>query len=410
VLAAVQTLRQRAEASGNLKSTERVKVSRAQAPATGGTGTAPAAQVITIESTTPDYMYVPVYDPRVAYGDWPYSDYEPFYWYPGDYIGTGPLRWLAGIAIGAAIWGNVDWWRNRVDIDIDRYNRFNRTNIVNRDWNHNPRHRGNVPYRDAHVAQRFGDANRAASRDAFRGKADAGRRDLATKAGAAAAGAAAGAAAAKGKAAAAAKGKAAAGAKGKAAAAGKSRPSATTKHAGKGKSAAKTKTAAQTNRAKSAKSASQAARSKQASRSRAASHRPQARAHSPARQVQRHAYRPSMGGRGGGGGFRASGFRGGGGGFRGGGGRGGGRRSDVALKHDIVLLGHLDNGLGFYRFAYNGSNQAYVGVMAQEVQKVRPEAVVRGPDGYLRVHYDQLGLKFQTYRQWTASGARIPGQ
>jgi hypothetical protein len=116
-----------------------------------------------------------------------------------------------------------------------------------------------------------------------------------------------------------------------------------------------------------------------------------------------------MGGRGGGS-VRASGFRGGGGGFRGGGGRGGGgRRSDVAFKHDIVLLGHLDNGLGFYRFAYHGSNQAYVGVLAQEVQRVRPEAVVRGSDGYLRVHYDQLGLKFQTYRQWTASGGRVPG-
>ena len=113
-----------------------------------------------------------------------------------------------------------------------------------------------------------------------------------------------------------------------------------------------------------------------------------------------------MGGRGGGG-FRASGFRGGGGGSRGGG-RGGGRRSDVALKHDIVLLGHLDNGLGFYRFAYNGSNQVYVGVLAQEVQKVMPEAVVRGSDGYLRVHYDQLGLKFQTYRRWMALGAHVP--
>src|SRR5262245_65089316 len=41
---------------------------------------------------------------------------------------------------------------------------------------------------------------------------------------------------------------------------------------------------------------------------------------------------------------------------RGGGGRGG-RRSDVALKHDIIFLGRLDNGLGFYRFSYNGSNQ-----------------------------------------------------
>jgi hypothetical protein len=98
----------------------------------------------------------------------------------------------------------------------------------------------------------------------------------------------------------------------------------------------------------------------------------------------------------------------GGGGFRGGDGRGGGRRSDIALKHDVVLLGHLDNGLGFYRFAYNGSNKAYVGVMAQEVQNVVPRAVVRGRDGYLRVFYDMVGVKFETYDQWVASGEHVP--
>ena len=84
------------------------------------------------------------------------------------------------------------------------------------------------------------------------------------------------------------------------------------------------------------------------------------------------------------------------------------RRSDMMLKHDISLLGHLDNGLGFYRFSYNGSDKHYVGVMAQEVQAVVPEAVVRGSDGYLRVSYDRLGLQFQTYDQWVASGARVP--
>jgi len=84
------------------------------------------------------------------------------------------------------------------------------------------------------------------------------------------------------------------------------------------------------------------------------------------------------------------------------------RRSDMMLKHDISLLGHLDNGLGFYRFTYNGGDKAYVGVMAQEVQTVMPAAVLRDSDGYLRVFYDKLGLKFQTYDQWTASGAHVP--
>jgi hypothetical protein len=78
------------------------------------------------------------------------------------------------------------------------------------------------------------------------------------------------------------------------------------------------------------------------------------------------------------------------------------------LKHDITLLGHLDNGLGFYRFSYTGSNKAYVGVMAQEVQTTAPQAVVRESDGYLSVYYDALGVKFQTYDEWVASGGRVP--
>jgi hypothetical protein len=80
----------------------------------------------------------------------------------------------------------------------------------------------------------------------------------------------------------------------------------------------------------------------------------------------------------------------------------------MRLKHDIVLLGRVDDGLGFYRFTYNGGHTAYVGVMAQEVQSVMPKAVMRGRDGYLRVFYDKLGLTFQTYDAWIASGARIP--
>jgi hypothetical protein len=73
-----------------------------------------------------------------------------------------------------------------------------------------------------------------------------------------------------------------------------------------------------------------------------------------------------------------------------------------------MLHGHLDNGLGFYRFSYLGSHTAFVGVMAQEVQAVMPEAVTRGRDGYLRVYYDKLGVKFQTYVDWLAGGAHIP--
>lgn len=117
-----------------------------------------------------------------------------------------------------------------------------------------------------------------------------------------------------------------------------------------------------------------------------------------------------MGPRGGGASFAGRG--GGGGSFHGGGGRGGGggRRSDIALKHDVALLGHLANGLGYYRFSYIGSDKAYVGVIAQEVEEVMPKAVTRGADGYLRVYYEKLGLKLRTYRDWLTGGAKIPAE
>jgi hypothetical protein len=41
--------------------------------------------------------------------------------------------------------------------------------------------------------------------------------------------------------------------------------------------------------------------------------------------------------------------------------------------------------------------------MAQEVAAVKPEAVLRGADGYLRVHYERLGLRLQTWEQWAAA-------
>ena len=69
---------------------------------------------------------------------------------------------------------------------------------------------------------------------------------------------------------------------------------------------------------------------------------------------------------------------------------GGGRRSDIRLKQDIVPLVRLNNGLELYRFRYKGSDRTvYVGVMAQEVQKIEPSAVWRDREGYLMVNYDR---------------------
>jgi hypothetical protein len=84
-----------------------------------------------------------------------------------------------------------------------------------------------------------------------------------------------------------------------------------------------------------------------------------------------------------------------------------GHRSDIRLKEDIVPLGRLGNGIGLYRFRYKGTDHTvYVGVMAQEVQKIVPRAVSRDRDGFLRVDYDQLGIGFMTWNDYVARGGR----
>ena len=83
-------------------------------------------------------------------------------------------------------------------------------------------------------------------------------------------------------------------------------------------------------------------------------------------------------------------------------------RSDTRLKTDIVCVGKLDNGLSLYRFRYLWSDTFYVGVMAQEVERVVPDAVSRGDDGYLRVNYDRLGLRFLTWDEWVAAHKTAP--
>jgi hypothetical protein len=77
--------------------------------------------------------------------------------------------------------------------------------------------------------------------------------------------------------------------------------------------------------------------------------------------------------------------------------------SDVRLKRDIALLEWLDRGIGLYRYRYLWDDTVYVGVMAQEVARVLPDAVRRGGDGYLRVDYARLGLRLTTWDAWRAS-------
>jgi len=62
--------------------------------------------------------------------------------------------------------------------------------------------------------------------------------------------------------------------------------------------------------------------------------------------------------------------------------------SDKRLKDNIRPVGKLNNGLTVYCFNYKGDNRPQIGLLAQEVQKIKPEAVAENEDGYLMVRYD----------------------
>jgi hypothetical protein len=65
--------------------------------------------------------------------------------------------------------------------------------------------------------------------------------------------------------------------------------------------------------------------------------------------------------------------------------------------------------LQLYRYRYAWSDTLYVGVLAQEVLEVAPNAVSRGADGYLRVDYARLGLRMQLWEEWIASHSKFEG-
>jgi Protein of unknown function (DUF3300) len=111
---AVQVMRQRAQQSGNLKSTPQQVVSDQNS-------------TISIEPVSPEIVYVPAYDPWLVYGDlvpiWP-----EWYNYPGIFFGGPYLSFGVGFGIGffgGYGWGwpswGFDWQRHAVLYNHSRY-------------------------------------------------------------------------------------------------------------------------------------------------------------------------------------------------------------------------------------------------------------------------------------------------
>jgi hypothetical protein len=190
VMKAIQALRKKAEESGNLKSTEQQTV-------------VVEKEVIVIQSSDPDVIYVPTYDPVVVYGGWPYPSYPPYNPWPYP-VAHAAVAFTAGAVCGAAwgwAFGGCNWGGNDIDIDIDR--NVNRNTNIDRDkykrqadsrsggrtqggkgsWSHDPSHRRGVNYADRGSQQRYGKGPSAdaGSRDSYRGRSDAGRGDSASQ-------------------------------------------------------------------------------------------------------------------------------------------------------------------------------------------------------------------------------------
>lgn len=70
-----------------------------------------------------------------------------------------------------------------------------------------------------------------------------------------------------------------------------------------------------------------------------------------------------------------------------------GKLSDVRAKTDIQKVGELDDGQNVYSYRYKGDPTPEIGLIAQEVEKVRPDAVSTGPDGLKRVDYGAATAK-----------------
>ena len=76
-------------------------------------------------------------------------------------------------------------------------------------------------------------------------------------------------------------------------------------------------------------------------------------------------------------------------------GAGGAAMSDIRTKENISLVGN-EKGFNIYEFNYKGKPfKRFRGVMAQEVQKVIPQAVTKLANGFLAVFYDKIGLKME---------------
>lgn len=132
VMDTVQQLRRRAQAAGNLQSGEQMRVQQ-------------QGQAIVVQSISPQYVYVPYYNPLVVYGPWWWPAYQPVFWAP----------WPRPSAIRISsrfFFGNFDWHHRHVRVVHPSAYHYRPPVALNRTvvltphrWQHAPRPRARMP-------------------------------------------------------------------------------------------------------------------------------------------------------------------------------------------------------------------------------------------------------------------------
>ena len=159
---AVQALRAKADAAGNLKSSKEQKVRRVAAtPSPGYVG---PPEYIVIEPVEPDYIYVPVYDPVVVYGVGYWSPaYVPFFWYPPWWTVGPAFGFGAALFVGPALWYHYNWGYGgfaAIQTNTALYSKFNKVNISGggqfQNWKFDPAHHGGVQFKNTKLQQQYG--------------------------------------------------------------------------------------------------------------------------------------------------------------------------------------------------------------------------------------------------------------
>lgn len=142
LMRAVQQLRWRAYAAGNLRSSDELTL-RLE-----GTD-------VSLEAPASDVVHVPYYDSRVVYGSWDWPQYEPMYWNPWpDYSwhpGYAGIGWTVGIPVSTGFFfATCDWAGRHVRFGhhppfyFRALHRWHGGGL----WRHDRDHRRGVAYRN----------------------------------------------------------------------------------------------------------------------------------------------------------------------------------------------------------------------------------------------------------------------